>query len=63
MTLKMTNLRDQARASIFTHQKFISLEIVVQIFVQVEGVLAKDSEPLLNRLEIHSNLFFTSGEM
>ena len=39
----------QARASIFTHQKFFSLKIVVHISVLVVSVSAKYLEPMLIR--------------
>ena len=40
-------LKDQARASIFTGRKFISLNILVHILFAVKGVFSKDFEPMV----------------
>ena len=50
IALKMPKvlLWDQARASIFTHQKLISVKIVMDIFFQIKGVSGKDLESMLS---------------
>ena len=49
IALKMPKVRllDKARTSNFTHQKFISLKVVVHILYAVERVFSKDLEPML----------------
>ena len=44
---------EQARASIFTHQKFISSKIMMHILLQVKEVFDKDLESMLIRPRIH----------
>ena len=44
---------DQARASIFTHQKFISPKIAVHISVAVKGAFPKYLEALLLKANQH----------
>ena len=38
---------NQAKVSIFTHQKFISSKIVAHILFQVKDVFSKDLEPMV----------------
>ena len=45
--MPQVRLQDQSRVSIFSCQKFFSLEIVVHIVFAIKGIFPKDLEPML----------------